>query len=45
MIFMGIAIWWTPDAFVLKLAGSTLLIGSGVAFGAITVEFLKDEYY
>ena len=47
LILIGVGLWWIPSAQLpdlVKLIYSVLCGGAGIAFGAITIEMLIDEF-
>ena len=47
LILIGVSLWWIPSTQLpdlVKLIYSMLCCGSGIAFGAIIIEELRDEF-
>lgn len=43
LIFMGVMVWFAPYLLIEKIIASAFSILSGVAFGAMAIETLRDK--
>lgn len=45
LVVGGIAVWWMPILIIQRLILSILLLCAGVAFGAIGIEIIIEDYF